>query len=942
MKIVLKILLVFLSLCMLPGCGQKKTYRIGVSQCSSDDWRSKMNEEIEREMMFHSDVEVEIRSANDDSHRQIADLRYFVDNGFDIIIVAPNEEKSLTPVVAEIYKSGIPVVIFDRDIEGDTYTARIGVDNVGLGHSAGLYAANLVEGEGNIIEIKGLEGSSPAAERHEGFKTVVDSLPRLNMLASGCARWNQEDAVPLVDSLLQLYPQTNIIYAHNDRMAIGASIAANRLGRGDIKIIGIDAAPEIGIKAVADSVIDATFLYPTEGHRLIRRALDIIEGKPYPKDEMLPLASAVDLTNADILLLQNASLSEETAKMQMLKAQIDRYWQQHSSQTTLFYATLVILMLMFFMVFMLLRTFWSNRRHRVVLEEKNRLLEEERDKQEKLNEQLATATQSKLAFFTNVSHDLRTPLTLISEPVAQLASASNLTPQQHTLMQLANKNVRILMRLINQVLDFRKYDSGRLQLSPREVDFRQIASEWLQSFKPLAMKRHIKFNVVFSDKDDFRLGVDIEKVERVVFNLLANAFKYTPDNGTISFSAECAAGMLQFSVADTGIGISSDEIDRVFDNFYQVEKIRPNGSGIGLWLSRSLVEMHGGRIEISSTQGKGSVFTVEIPVRHVSEEVSGAEPMISSEDIATELSAIEGLAMVSHMGDSSTHCVDESTVLVDKSDSRPVVLVIDDSADMRLFITELLKDDYRVIRAANGKEGVRMASKFVPDLIICDVMMPEMDGMECCRIIKGEISTSHIPLLMLTACAMDEQRIEGYVSGADGYLSKPFSHDVLLARCGSLIANRRRIDNIWQSKSVLKAVAADKAASADMALAIAPSPDSSAGADIDSEFYNRFLTIVKKELSNPELSVDSLAGQMGLGRSQFYRKIKALTNYSPIELLRNLRLQQARSLLTTTEKSISEIAYETGFSTPAYFTKCFRDTFGMTPSDLRTQLSQTS
>ncbi len=420
------------------------------------------------------------------------------------------------------------MVIFDRDIEGDTYTARIGVDNVGLGHSAGLYAANLVEGEGNIIEIKGLEGSSPAAERHEGFKTVVDSLPRLNMLASGCARWNQEDAVPLVDSLLQLYPQTNIIYAHNDRMAIGASIAANRLGRGDIKIIGIDAAPEIGIKAVADSVIDATFLYPTEGHRLIRRALDIIEGKPYPKDEMLPLASAVDLTNADILLLQNASLSEETAKMQMLKAQIDRYWQQHSSQTTLFYATLVILMLMFFMVFMLLRTFWSNRRHRVVLEEKNRLLEEERDKQEKLNEQLATATQSKLAFFTNVSHDLRTPLTLISEPVAQLASASNLTPQQHTLMQLANKNVRILMRLINQVLDFRKYDSGRLQLSPREVDFRQIASEWLQSFKPLAMKRHIKFNVVFSDKDDFRLGVDIEKIERVVFNLLANAFKYTP------------------------------------------------------------------------------------------------------------------------------------------------------------------------------------------------------------------------------------------------------------------------------------------------------------------------------------------------------------------------------------------------------------------------------
>lgn len=936
------ILVLVLSLLVLSGCGQKKTFRIGVSQCSSDDWRSKMNEEIEREMMFHADAEVEIRSADDDSQRQIEDLRYFVDNDFDIIIVAPNEEEPLTPVVREIYESGIPVVIFDRDINGDSYTARIGVDNVGLGRSAAFYAANLEKGRCNVIEIRGLEGSTPASERHKGFKTVADSLTTLNMIASGCAKWNQEDAVALADSLLRLYPQANLVYAHNDRMAIGASMAAKRLGRDDIKIIGIDAAPEIGIKAVVDSVIDATFLYPTEGHRLIRRALDILNGSPYPKDEMLPLASAVDLSNADILLLQNASLREETDKMQMLKKQIDKYWQQHSSQTTLFYATLVILLLMLVMVFLLLRSFWVARRHRVTLEDKNRLLEEERDKQKILNDQLASATQSKLAFFTNVSHDLRTPLTLISDPVAQMASATNLTPQQHTLMQIAHKNVKILMRLINQVLDFRKYESGRLQLAAREVDFKESASEWLQSFVPLVRKRHIKFKIRFSEHDDYRVAIDVEKIERVVFNLLSNAFKYTPDNGSIEFSAACKDGKLIFSVEDTGIGISSDEIERVFDNFYQVETIRPKGSGIGLWLSRSLVELHGGSIDISSVQGKGSVFTVEIPVRHVSEDVSEVVPAISSTDVDVELSAIDNAAMkpsLDCINPSGVESGGNAEVADSEEESRPIVLVIDDSSDMRLFITELLKERYRVIRAANGKEGVRMASKFVPDLIICDVMMPEMDGMECCRIIKEEVSTSHIPVLMLTACALDEQRTEGYASGADGYLSKPFSTGVLLARCDSLIANRRRIRNLWQSKNILKEVVEDSKGGCPREMPVAPSPDTGAVADIDSEFYNRFLAIVRNDLANPDLSVDAMAARMGLGRSQFYRKIKALTNYSPVELLRNLRLQHARALLTSTEKSISEIAYETGFSTPAYFTKCFRDSFGMTPTDLRTHLS---
>lgn len=912
----------FLSLLLLllfAGCRQEKVYKIGVSQCSSDDWRSKMNAEMMREIMFHDDAVLEIRSADDNSRKQIDDIRYFADNGFDIIIVAPNEADALTPVISEVYENGIPVVIFDRDIKGESYTARIGVDNRGMGHEAAIYARQLLGDKPcNILEIQGLHGSTPASDRHNGFVAVADSLKGMNMLASVNADWYQDKAHFVADSLLRLYPQTSLIYAHNDRMAIGASEAARALGRDDIRIIGIDAAPSIGIKAVADNIIDASFIYPTEGHRIIRRALDILKGHPYPRNEEIPLTSAVDRTNADILLQQNGALVEETNKIKVLKAEVDRYWQEHSSQTNLFYATLLILALLFVLVFLLLRAFWTDRRHRTALEEKNRLLAEERDKQAVLNAELAKATQSKLVFFTNVSHDLRTPLTLIADPVEQLVDADNLTPRQRVLMSIAHKNIKILRRLINQILDFRKYDSGKLEVALTEVDFRQQLGEWVASFAQLARKRHIRLNVNISEHGNSLLAIDVEKIERVVFNLLSNAFKYTPDNGAITVACRFSDSETTFSVADTGIGISSDDIGRVFENFYQVEKIHPKGSGIGLWLSRAFVELHGGHLTVESHKGEGSVFTVVLPVKHVASESQKPESQISGDEIDSELTA-----------------VDISGVASDANDGKPLVLVIDDNADMRLMLTTLLSDDYRVLRAVNGKEGVRMAMKFVPDLIICDVMMPEMDGMECCRIIKEEVATSHIPVLMLTACAMDEQRVAGFNNGADGYLPKPFSNDVLKAQCHSLITNRRRIRNLFDNRAISSVLSSER-----NVRPVSPLPDSLAVSDIDSDFYNRFLSIVDRELGNSDLSVDSLAAEMGLGRSQFYRKIKALTNYSPVELLRNIRLQKARTLLATTEKSISEIAYETGFSTPAYFTKCFRDYFDTTPTDLRMNLGR--
>ena len=901
------------------GCTRdKKTYKIGVSQCSQDDWRMKMNDEIEREIMFHEDATVEIRSADDSNDKQIRDIMYFANHGFDIIIVSPNEAAALTPVIKGIYESGIPVIIFDRNIIGDSYTARIGVDDEGIGKSAAHYALHLLrEGANprlsesrlypNAIEVYGLPGSTPAEGRHKGFyKEFTSGGGRL--VATAIGNWHKEDAMPAIDSLLRIHPEVNLIYAHNDRMAIGASEVARRLGRGEIKIIGTDAAPNIGIKAVADGVIDATFLYPTEGYRLIRTALSILRGEPFERETILPVSSAVDHTNADILLLQNETMKEETDKMRFLKLRIDNYWVQHSRQTTLFYASVAILFLMVGIVFLILRVYWQHKRHQRVLLEQNKMLEEQKKTQQALNIRLQEAIQSKLAFFTNVSHDLRTPLTLIAEPVAQLASATNLTTRQQSFVRIADKNVRILQRLINQILDFRKYESNKLSLRLTEIDLGETIDEWVGSFSELARKRCLKLTV--GPKPGYvrtTIAVDVEKIERVLFNLVSNAFKYTPDGGKIDVRYGLSGeDKFMISVADTGKGIRECDLGYIFDRFYQADSVHPNGSGIGLSLCKAFVELHGGTIGVESVLEGGSSFVVHLPVRHVAGQAEKVQSSITSRDIEMELGAV--------------------TAEVPIDGKKPLVLVIDDNRDIQVLMTEIMSDTYNVLVASGGAEGIRKAMRYIPDLVICDVMMPVMDGLECCRQLKAEVTTSHIPVLMLTACSMDEQRIQGYDSGADGYLSKPFRSDVLLSRCKSLIANRKRIKDLWSKGSLPDAVTPK------------PATPARSGEDIDDEFYSRFLDILDAEMGNSELGIEDIASRMGFERTQFYRKIKSLTNLAPVELIRNIRLKRGQYLVKTTDKNVSEIAYEVGFSSPAYFTRCYREAFGETPTETKNKL----
>lgn len=883
------------------GCKEQKHYRIGVSQCSFDDWRQKMNDEIYRELLMHPEVEVEIRSADDNNDKQISDIQYFMDNGFDLIIAVPNEAEPITPVIKKVYDAGIPVIIFDRGINGGTYTAWLGADNMEIGRQAARYGAHLTGYGTRVLEICGLKGSTPAIDRHEGF---ASEAARLGLVIAGSAYgdWNPDDACRVTDSLLNIYPDIDLIYAHNDCMAIAASGVVRDRGL-DIRIIGIDAIPEVGLKAVSEGVIDATFLYPTDGYQLVRTALAVLNGEKVEKDITLPVASAVDKSNADILMLQNNMLNEETEKIKHLKNLVDDYLARYDNQTMLFYLVVVILVLLLAFLFMLLRAFWQHKRHKKLLMEKNRIVEDSLETERALNERLNVATQSKLVFFTNVSHDLRTPLTLVAEPVAQLAAADYLTPQHHALMKIADKNVKILMRLINQILDFRKYENGKIEINLSEINIAEAVGDWIESFASVARKRDIRLSLdVNVDDGDFTMAVDAEKLERVMFNLVSNAFKYTPDNGRISVACRLEDDTLIMSVSDTGEGIPEEDLGNIFDRFYQVDKIHPRGSGIGLSLAKAFIELHGGTIEVTSELGKGSTFTVRLPVRHVAPTDQAVARVITADDVNVELGAVEKGC---EAGD----------------DSKPLLLVIDDNADIRRMIAELLKDEYRIIEAADGKKGISMASKYVPDLIICDVMMPVMDGMECCRRIKNEMNTSHIPVLMLTACSMDEQRIQGYESGADGYLAKPFNSTMLRMRCRNLIDNRKRIEVLWKTGGV------------------EPSRERQPKAmDIDDEFYSRFLAIVETGMSDQNLNVDDIATRLNMSRSQFYRKLKALTNYSPVELLRKLRLTKARELLISTRKTISEVAFEVGFADPAYFTRVFHKSYGETPTELRERL----
>lgn len=915
---------------LLTGCAQKpRKFVIGVSQCSEDIWRDKLNDELKMGEYLNDSLIVKLASSNDDNVLQNKQVNQFIDEGVDLLIVSPNQLSAISKSVERAYDKGIPVILYDRKTNSDKYTAFIGCDNYTIGKSMGTFIAQQLQGKGRIVEISGLEGSSPALERHRGFMDAIKPYPGLQVVASEEGNWKEEGGIQAMKRILKQTQDFDYVFAHNDCLAWGAYVAARQMRvKRNYKYTGVDgmATEGGGLELVRDGIFEASYLYPTKGDEVIALAMKILKHQPYERDNYLS-TSIITQANAALTLMEARDAERQTHNLKTLHKQVDQYLSDYNSQKVMLIGLCLFLLVCLAAAALIFRGYLIKVRLNETLAKTNGELKrlnvelgEKNEELKRLNEEVLELTHSRLVFFTNISHELRTPLTLIADPVEMLLEDSGIKGKSRELLKMVQRNTLALQQLVSNILDFRKIQNGKMELKLYRFDIVKTLTMWVGDFQLTAERKQIRLHLDVDDlKGSHEMIADQDKISRIVFNLLSNALKYTPAGGEIFVSLKDEGANLRLDVKDTGKGISQDEADKIFERFFQA-KGAASGTGIGLALVKSFVELHHGEARVESELGKGSDFIVVIP-----REQEGDSQVIHNDvdivDNSVNASASAGKNVVDESvlqyiddGDRSRGRVQR---LVSENTNRPTVLVIDDNTDIRQYERTLLQDEYVVLEAADGKEGLAVALKEVPDLVICDVMMPVMDGLELTEQLKTNTATSHIPVIMLTAKNLEEHRAEGYEHGADSYITKPFHSKVLLARIENLLRQRQLLKNLYQGtkeaeKEISEAHLEDR----------------------DKQFLKQLQAIIQKNISDSEFGVEDMGQQIGLSRVQLYRKVKAMTGSSVVDLLRKARLAKARRLLETRSMSVSEVAYEVGFSAPSYFTKCFKEEYGMLPGDV--------
>lgn len=915
---------------LLTGCAQQpRKYVIGVSQCSEDIWRDKLNDELKMGEYLNDSLIVKLASSNDDNMLQNKQVNQFIDEGVDLLIISPNQLSAISKAVERAYDKGIPVILYDRKTNSDKYTAFIGCDNYTIGKSMGTFIAQQLQGKGRIVEISGLEGSSPALERHRGFMDAIKPYPGLQVVASEGGNWKEEGGIQAMKRILKQTQNFDYVFAHNDRLAWGAYVAARQMRvKRNYKYTGVDgmATEGGGLELVRDGIFEASYLYPTKGDEVIALAMKILKHQPYERDNYLS-TSIITQANAALTLMEARDAERQTHNLKTLHKQVNQYLSDYNSQKVMLIGLCLFLFVCLAAAALIFRGYLIKVKLNETLAKTNGELKrlnvelgEKNGELKRLNEEVLELTHSRLVFFTNISHELRTPLTLIADPVEMLLEDTGIKGKSRELLKMVQRNALALQQLVSNILDFRKIQNGKMELKLYRFDIVKTLTMWVSDFQLTAERKQIRLHLDVDDlKGSHEMIADQEKISRIVFNLLSNALKYTPAGGEIFVSLKDEGANLRLDVKDTGKGISQDEADKIFERFFQA-KGAASGTGIGLALVKSFVELHHGEARVESEPGKGSDFIVVIPRKQ-----EGDSQVIHNDvdivDNSANASASDGKNVV---GESVLQYIDDGDrsrgkvqQLVSENTNRPTVLVIDDNTDIRQYERTLLQDEYIVLEAADGKEGLAVALKEVPDLVICDVMMPVMDGLEFTEQLKTNTATSHIPVIMLTAKNLEEHRAEGYEHGADSYITKPFHSKVLLARIENLLRQRQLPKNLYQGtkeaeKEISEAHLEDR----------------------DKQFLKQLQAIIQKNLSDSEFGVEDMGQQIGLSRVQLYRKVKAMTGSSVVDLLRKARLAKARRLLETRSMSVSEVAYEVGFSAPSYFTKCFKEEYGMLPGDV--------
>ena len=897
---------------LLSACsGNSKKYVIGVSQCSEDIWRDKLNSELKMGELLNDSLIVKIVSSNDDSKKQTEQVNHFIDEGVDLLIVAPNQLGILSTAIDRAYDAGIPVVLYDRKSDSEKYTAFMGCDNYLIGQSMGCFIAQRLQGNGRVVEIRGLEGSSPALERHRGFVDAIKNYPKVSLVTSEAGDWKEESGGRAMKRILQQTQDFDFVYCHNDRMAKGAYNIVQQMGiTRPYRYTGVDgmATEGGGLEMVKEGILEASYLYPTKGDELIALVLKILSHQPFKRDNYLS-TSIVTESNAELTLMEAKDTERQRNNLKLLHRQVDRYLSDYKTQKVLLSGLFAVIFILIVAAVLIFRGYVIKVRLNEQLAKKNEELEH-------LNNEVMELTHSRLVFFTNISHELRTPLTLIADPIEMLLEEGGIKGRSRELLKMVQRNAKALQQLVGSILDFRKIQNGKMELSLTRFDIVKALSVWTGDFQLTAERKHIQLQLDTSSYTSSpEIIADKEKVSRILFNLLSNAFKYTPVNGKIIVSLGNAQEtdviegyatrhLLRISVKDTGKGIPSEERDKVFERFFQ-SKGASGGTGIGLALVKSFVELHHGTARVESEYGHGSNFIVILPCMQEGE----------IKDEAASTTEVDE-TVLQYIDDNSNQRGNMQQ-LVEAQGEKPTLLIIDDNNDIRQYERTLLQDRYIVLEAADGKEGIEIAMREVPDLVICDVMMPIMDGLEFTERLKTHVATSHIPVIMLTAKNLEEHRAEGYDHGADSYITKPFHAKVLLARIDNLLKQRCLLKNIFQKHSLPETEI-----------------EESSMDDRDKAFIKKLHEIIQSNLSNSDCSVEDIGRKVGLSRVQLYRKVKALTGTSVVDLLRKARLAKAHRLLESNGKNISEVAYEVGFTSPSYFTKCFKEEFGILPGEV--------
>jgi signal transduction histidine kinase/ligand-binding sensor domain-containing protein/DNA-binding response OmpR family regulator len=523
-------------------------------------------------------------------------------------------------------------------------------------------------------------------------------------------------------------------------------------------------------------------------------------------------------------------------------------------------------------------------------------IEQERQEAQRMHE----LDMMKIRFFTNVSHEFRTPLTLILTPIEKLLK--NASEESSGQFQMIHRNAKRLLNLVNQLLDFRKLEVQEIKLNPSEGDIIRFIKEAVYSFSDLSEKKDIRLEFS-SSTSSFETVFDPDKLEKILFNLLSNAFKFTPEHGMVIVSINLFERhedqWLEIKVKDTGIGIPADKQDKIFERFFQSDLPRTmvnQGSGIGLSITKEFVRIHGGTITVESEVGKGSTFIVLLPVSDVTnKERKPIEEVVALQEYNASLEPSNGVENVENLN------------------KLPTLLLVEDNEDFRFYLKDNLKSHYNIIEARNGKEGWQKVMSMIPDLVVSDVMMPQMNGMELAKKIKTDPRVSHIPVILLTARTAEEQKLEGFQSGADDYITKPFNFEILQSRIRNLIHQRELFHKDFRKQFQVRA--------SDVNIT-----------SLDEKLIQNAIKSVELHVADPDFSVEDLSRELGMSRVHLYKKLLALTGKSPLEFIRVIRLQQAAQLLEKSQLTVSEIAYKVGFNNPKYFTKYFKEEFKMLPS----------